>query len=79
MYKGPAGFALLVYFTINAMFSGTRLGLCWIMITERFPEFLEGVSYPKLQCSSCVFHFSVETHTWSLQKRQLEKLEGDLE
>ena len=46
MYKGPAGFALLVYFTINAMFSGTRLGLCWIMITERFPEFLEGVSYP---------------------------------
>ena len=40
---GPAGFALLVYFTINAMFVGTRLGLCWIMITERFPEFKEGV------------------------------------
>jgi len=43
---GPAGFALLVYFTINAMFVGTRLGLCWIMVTERFPEFLEGCRDP---------------------------------
>jgi len=43
---GPAGFALLVYFTINAMFVGTRLGLCWIMITERFPEFKEGCRDP---------------------------------
>jgi len=43
---GPAGFALLVYFTINAMFVGTRLGLCWIMVTERFPEFIEGCRDP---------------------------------
>jgi len=43
---GPAGFALLVYFTVNAMFVGTRLGLCWIMVTERFPEFLEGCRDP---------------------------------
>ena len=40
---GPAGFALIVYFTINAMFSGSRLGMCWVMITERFEEFREGV------------------------------------
>lgn len=38
---GPAGLALLIYFTINAMFVGTRLGLCWIMIEEKFPEFKE--------------------------------------
>jgi len=43
---GPAGFALLIYFTINAMFVGTRLGLCWIMVTERFPEFVEGCRDP---------------------------------
>ena len=36
---GPAGLALIVYFTINGAFVGTRLGHCWIMIEERFPEF----------------------------------------
>jgi len=43
---GPAGFALIVYFTINAMFSGSRLGMCWVMITERFEEFREGCRAP---------------------------------
>ena len=41
---GPAGFALLVYFTLNAMFSGSRLGLCWVMICERWEEYREGVT-----------------------------------
>ena len=40
---GPAGFALLIYFTLNAMFSGSRLGLCWVMICERWEEYREGV------------------------------------
>jgi len=43
---GPAGFALMVYFTVNAMFVGTRLGLCWVMVTERFPSFKEGCRDP---------------------------------
>jgi len=43
---GPAGFALILYFTINAMFAGSRLGLCWVMVTERFPEFQEGCRAP---------------------------------
>jgi len=43
---GPAGFALIVYFTINAMFAGSRLGLCWVMITERFPEYRDGCRSP---------------------------------
>ena len=30
---------LIVFFTLNAGFSGTRLGLCWVMLEERFPEF----------------------------------------
>ena len=55
VFSGPAGFALLVYFTINAMFVGTRLGLCWIMITERFPEFVEGVSSCNLSCSTDLY------------------------
>ena len=25
------------------MFVGTRLGLCWVMIEEKFPEYKEGV------------------------------------
>ena len=40
---GPAGIALIIYFTANAMFAGSRLGLCWVMVTERFPEYKEGV------------------------------------
>ena len=40
---GPAAFALIVYFTVNAMFAGSRLGMCWVMVTERFPEYLDGV------------------------------------
>ena len=26
-------------FTINSGFTGTRLGLCWIMLEERYEEF----------------------------------------
>ena len=33
--------ALIIYFTLNGAFVGTRLGHCWIMIEERFPEFRE--------------------------------------
>ena len=38
---GPAGLVLLIYFTVNGAFVGTRLGYCWIMVEERFPEFRE--------------------------------------
>ena len=41
----PAGFALLLYFTANAMFAGARLGESWVMVTERFPEFRAGVGH----------------------------------
>ena len=54
---GPAGFALIVYFTVNAMFAGSRLGMCWVMVTERYPEYLDGVG---VTCHAChmsqVFH-----------------------
>ena len=36
---GPAGLALLIYFTLNGAFVGTRLGLCWLMVEERYPEY----------------------------------------
>ena len=36
---GPAGLALLIYFTINGAFVGTRLGLCWLMVEEKYPEY----------------------------------------
>ena len=33
-------------FTLNAGFSGTRLGLCWIMLEERYEEFRGEVRDP---------------------------------
>ena len=36
---GPAGIALLIYFTLNGAFVGTRLGLCWLLVEEDNPEF----------------------------------------
>ena len=37
---------LIVFFTANAGFSGTRLGLCWIMLEERYEEFRGEVRDP---------------------------------
>ena len=36
---GPAGLALLIYFTLNGAFVGTRLGYCWLMVEEDNPEY----------------------------------------
>ena len=36
---GHIGLVLLLYFTVNGAFVGTRLGLCWLMVEEKFPEF----------------------------------------
>ena len=67
---GPAGFALLLYFTANAMFAGARLGDCWVIVTERFPEFRDGVRHvSRVTCHSChvsCFNIcSVGLHIWS--------------
>ena len=35
---GPAGFFLIIYFTLNAIFVGQRLGLSWIILEQMFPE-----------------------------------------
>ena len=40
---GPAGFFLIIYFTINAIFVGQRLGMCWTMIERMFPEYRDEV------------------------------------
>merc|ERR1719289_847466 len=37
---------LIALFTINAGFSGTRLGLCWVMLEERYTEFKGEVRDP---------------------------------
>jgi len=43
---GWPGLILIVLFTMNAGYSGTRLGLCWIMLEERFEEFRGEVRDP---------------------------------
>jgi len=36
---GYYGLLFIIVFTINACFSGTRLGTCWVILEERYPEF----------------------------------------
>eukprot|EP00095_Tigriopus_kingsejongensis_P004547 maker-scaffold893_size84343-snap-gene-0.22 protein:Tk04547 transcript:maker-scaffold893_size84343-snap-gene-0.22-mRNA-1 annotation:"proton-coupled amino acid transporter 4" len=36
---GWMGLSLIIVFTINACYSGTRLGQCWVILEERYPEF----------------------------------------
>jgi len=43
---GWFGLVLILFFTANAGFSGTRLGLCWIMLEERYEEFRGEVRDP---------------------------------
>jgi len=43
---GWAGVVLIFLFTVNACFSGTRLGLCWVMLEERFDEFKKEIRDP---------------------------------
>ena len=38
-FSGWYGLFLIVLFTVNACYSGTRLGECWVILEERFPEF----------------------------------------
>ena len=44
--SGILGMILIALFTINAGFSGTRLGLCWVMLEERYTEFKGEVRDP---------------------------------
>ena len=43
---GVTGLALIILFSINSCYSGTRLGLCWIMLEERYEEFRGQVRDP---------------------------------
>ena len=45
VFTGPAGLAFIVFFALNTGFVGTRLGLCWVMLEERYPELREQVWY----------------------------------
>ena len=46
LFPGWFGLILIVLFTMNAGFSGTRLGLCWMMLEERYEEFRGEVRDP---------------------------------
>ena len=43
---GIFGIVLIIGFTVNALYSGTRLGLCWVMLEERYEEFRGEVRDP---------------------------------
>ncbi|XP_069669918.1 uncharacterized protein [Periplaneta americana] len=44
--SGWIGLALIVYFCINAGFGGTKLGECWSILEERYPEYRKPVRNP---------------------------------
>ena len=46
LLAGWLGLILILMFTINSGFTGTRLGLCWIMLEERYEEFRGQVRDP---------------------------------
>jgi hypothetical protein len=37
---------LIVYFCVNAGYGGTRLGACWAILEERYPEYRSPVRNP---------------------------------
>jgi len=43
---GPAELAMLVFFALNAAFVGIKLGQCWVILEERFPEYRAQVRDP---------------------------------
>ena len=43
---GILGMALIIIFTINSLYSGTRLGLCWMILEERYEEYRGQVRDP---------------------------------
>jgi len=43
---GWTGLILIFLFTVNSLYSGTRLGLCWVMLEERYEEFRGQVRDP---------------------------------
>ena len=40
------GLGLITFFCINAAFSGTRLGLCWVILEQRYEEFRKEIRDP---------------------------------
>jgi len=46
VFTGPAGLAFIIFFAVNTAFVGTRLGLCWVMMEERYPEMRDQVRDP---------------------------------
>ena len=45
-FLGWAGAALILMFTVNAAFIGSRLGLCWVILEERYEEFRREIRDP---------------------------------
>ncbi|KAK7604251.1 hypothetical protein V9T40_004524 [Parthenolecanium corni] len=43
---GWIGFILLILFCLNAAYSGSRLGDCWSMVEERYPEYRTSTRNP---------------------------------
>ncbi|XP_033607702.1 amino acid transporter AVT1A isoform X2 [Cryptotermes secundus] len=43
---GLIGLVLIVYFCVNAGYGGTRLGACWAILEERYPEYRSPVRNP---------------------------------
>jgi len=43
---GALGIVLIITFTLNSLYSGTRLGMCWLILEERYEEYRGQVRDP---------------------------------
>jgi len=46
IFLGPVELFLIPFFALAAAFVGTKLGTCWVILEERWPEFREQVRDP---------------------------------
>ena len=42
-YSDFYGLLFVVLFTVNACYTGSRLGECWVILQERYPEEFRGI------------------------------------
>lgn len=45
-FTGWSGIALMIFFGICSAYSGSRLGICWIILEERWPQYRVAARQP---------------------------------
>ena len=55
MLLGWIGLPMLFIFCVSVAFSGTRLGHCWVILEERWPEYRKPARQPYMEIAYRAF------------------------